>query len=87
MEVRVVGPDGKERDVAVRLVEEPRQLTHFMIPILTNYDSDPDGESTSFVLIDLYVISLFRYTREGAEKEWRFLRWFRWSTGVGELSE
>ena len=62
------------------------------IPLLqgrafTADDSDPDGESTSFVLIDLYVISLFRYTREGREQEWRFLRWFRWSTGVGELSE
>ena len=71
----------------VRLLDVPRQVTAFGIPIVTHYDRDFDADTTSFVLLDLYVISLFRYTREGQEQEWRFLRWFRTSTGVGELSE
>ena len=35
--------------------------------------------------IDLYVISLFRYAREGGEKRWSFLRFFQFASGVGEL--
>ena len=79
--------DGAAHENDVRLLDVPRQVTGFGIPIVTHYDRDFDADSTSFVLLDLYVISLFRYTREGQEKEWRFLRWFRTSTGVGELSE
>jgi len=87
VEVAVLGKDGSVEHHDVELYEPPTKVTGFMIPILMNYDADVAGESTSFVLIDLYVISLFRYTRTGAEKEYRFLRWFQFSSGVGELSE
>ena len=79
--------DGTAHKTDVDLFDIPREWTGYMIPILSHYTRDLQDDETSFVLIDLYVISLFRYTREGQEKEWRFLRWFRTSTGVGELSE
>ncbi len=79
--------DGARQETEVELLDVPREVTGFGIPILTHYDHDPQDDTTSFVLIDLYVISLFRYTRDGEEREWRFLRWFRTSTGVGALSE
>lgn len=79
--------DGAPHETDVALLDVPREVTGFGIPIVTHYDHDPQADTTSFVLIDLYVISLFRYTREGEEREWRFLRWFRTSSGVGALTE
>lgn len=87
VDVTLTTPAGENSIVEVQLQEQPTQVTGYSIPILVHYDADADGEETSFVLIDLYVISLFRYTRVGVEKEWRFLRWLRFSSGVGELSE
>jgi len=87
VEVTTRNVDDTETLHEVELYDPPSKVTGFMIPILTNYEADVEGESTSFVLIDLYFISLFRYTRNGAEKEYRFLRWFQFSSGVGELSE
>jgi membrane-associated protease RseP (regulator of RpoE activity) len=71
----------------VRLHERPSRLTRFSLPVLVTYDADVDGEETSFVLLDLWFISLFRYQRVGAEKRWRFLRFIELSTGVGELTD
>jgi len=79
--------DGSTDDVDVELQSAPTKVTGLSIPILVSYDADADGESTEFVLIDLYLISLFRYTRHGAEREYRFLRWFQFSSGMGELAE
>lgn len=87
VDVTWLDASGAKHETTVHLLEVPRAVTGFGIPILTHYDHDIDADTTSFVLIDLYVISLFRYTREGEEKEWRLLRWFRTSSGVGELSE
>jgi C-terminal processing protease CtpA/Prc len=87
VQVTWIDAGGATHESAVRLFDISREVTGFKIPILTHYERDFDADTTSFVLVDLYVISLFRYTREGQEKEWRFLRWFRTSTGIGELSE
>jgi S1-C subfamily serine protease len=81
----VVDPSGKERTRRVRLLDEGRRTTRFSIPIVATYDATPDRSRESFVLLDLYVISLFRYAREGSEKRWSFLRFFQFSSGVGEL--
>ncbi|MCA8979472.1 MAG: PDZ domain-containing protein [Planctomycetes bacterium] len=87
VDVAWVDEGGSTHETAVELLDVPRRVTGFGIPIVTHYDRDFDADTTSFVLLDLYVISLFRYTREGQEKEWRVLRWFRTSTGIGELAE
>ncbi len=63
------------------------RITEFNIPIVVGYDADAEGSQASFVLLDFWVISLFRYEREGEERHYRFLRFFRFSTGVGDLSE
>lgn len=84
----VIAPkSGRESTVEVRLLDEGRRVTRFSVPVLATYEADAERTRNSFVLLDLYFISLFRYTREGSEKSWRFLRFFHWSSGVGELDE
>ena len=78
---------GASRTAAVTLQEQPTRMTGLSIPILLGYHADAEGESTSFVLLDLWLLSLFRYEREGHEQEWRILRFLRFSRGVGELAE
>ena len=74
-----------EREVRLFLPKEV--ITRSVFPILWGYNADADGENKSLVLIDLYFISLFRYTRTGTEKEWRILRFIQFSSDVGELGE
>ena len=78
---------GKSTSVSVKLLDEGRRLTRFSVPVLATYEGAADRTRESFVLLDLYLISFFRYTREGSEKNWRFLRFFHWASGVGELDE
>ena len=77
--------DGARRSRSVKLLDEGRRVTRASVPILTTYTATADRSRTSFVLLDLYVISLVRYSREGGEKQIRVLRFFEWNTGVGEL--
>ncbi len=76
---------GSEKEARVKLASPPRRVTGFNVPVLTNYSSDPEGKQTSFVLVDLWLISLLRYERDGVEKRWSILRFFRFSSGIGEL--
>ncbi|MFT5050018.1 MAG: hypothetical protein ACI8QZ_001411 [Chlamydiales bacterium] len=57
------------------------------LPILAGYSASADGVEANFYLIDLWLISLFKYRRDGSERHWSILRFLRFSTGVGELSE
>lgn len=75
------------REVKVTLLDEGRRTTRVSFPILATYDATPDRTREEFVLLDLYVISLFRYAREGGEKRWSVLRFFEFASGVGELDE
>ncbi|MEM9799667.1 MAG: PDZ domain-containing protein [Planctomycetota bacterium] len=87
VDLTVETPGSGARDERIRLLDEGRRTTRFSIPILATYDATPDRTRESFVLLDLYVISLFRYQREGNEKRWSILRFFQFSSGVGELEE
>lgn len=81
----VARDSGDVKDVDVTLLDEGRRTTRVSIPVLATYDAAPDRSREEFVLLDLYVISLFRYAREGGEKRWSFLRFFQFASGVGEL--
>lgn len=83
----VARDDGGVQDTEITLLDEGRRTTRFSVPVLATYDAAPDRTRESFVLLDLYVISLFRYAREGGEKRWSILRFFQFSSGVGELDE
>ena len=87
VEVELIGPRGSTSTRKIDLLGEGRRLTRFSVPVLATYDATADRSRASFVLLDLYLISLFRYEREGSEKRWRFLRFFQFASGVGELDE
>ena len=80
-------PGGEERRARVALQDQPRELTRLSIPILLGYHADLARDETSLVVLDLWLFSLMRYERSGEERSWRFLRFFRFATGVGELTE
>ena len=73
--------------VALELWTPPRRTTRFRVPILYDYQADARSDDRSVTVLDLWVISLYEYEREGASKAHRFLRWFEWSSGAGELEE
>jgi membrane-associated protease RseP (regulator of RpoE activity) len=79
-------PDGDETEFDVELLGEGRVLTGVSVPVLFTYHADLEADRRNFVLLDLWIISLFRYERDGGERHWRMLRFFEWSSGVGELS-
>ena len=77
--------DTEVRRTLVRLHGPRRRVTHAGIPILFGYRSDPDGESSSFDLLDIWVLSLFSYRRDGVERSYSLLGLLNFSTDVGEL--
>lgn len=79
--------DGRSQAYDVKLLGEGRVVTRASVPVLVTYDADLEADRRSFVLIDLWLISLLRYERDGNERSWRVLRFFQWSSGVGELGE
>lgn len=64
----------------------PREvLLEAGVPFLASYLHDPSASRTEFTVLDLWLIWLVRYERDGEEHHWSVLRFLRWSTGVGEL--
>jgi len=82
-----VTPDGEARTATVSLQDQERRVTRASVPILFDYAADVEGEDASFTVLDLWILSLFHYERSGEERRWSVLRFFRWSSGVGELAE
>lgn len=85
VEVAFVDPSGARRTRTVELRDQETRVTRVSLPVLFGYSADVEGEETHVVLVDLWFISLFRYERQGKERHWSFLRFFRFATGVGEL--
>lgn len=88
IEVDYRAPGASEvQRASVELYRPPRRVVEATLPILAGYRSEVSGETARFYLLDLWIISLFRYRREGAERHYRVLRFFTYSSGVGELGE
>lgn len=73
--------------VEVELLEPPRVLTGLGLPILFHFDRDLTADTTEFAVVDLWLIALYDYRRQGEARRHRILRWIRWQTGEGTLSE
>ncbi|MFT5464593.1 MAG: hypothetical protein ACI8QS_003495, partial [Planctomycetota bacterium] len=88
VKVEFLAPGSDEpKRASVDLFAPSRRITEASLPILAGYHSTVDGESKGFYLLDLYVISLLRYRRDGAERELRILRFISFSSEAGELME
>jgi hypothetical protein len=88
-EVELAGttPDGDVESWDVELLGEGRVVTRASLPILFTWDANLEADRSTFVVLDLWLISLLRRERDGGEVRWRVLRFIEWSTGVGELGE
>ncbi len=86
VELDFTPPGGRADHARVELVGPVTYLAGFSVPFVVSYSCDPEGPTKELVLLDLWIISLFRYHREGVERNWSFLRFFRFSRGIGELS-
>lgn len=84
---RPAGEGEQEREVEVKLFDAPTRVIEASLPILAGYHGSVDGSESRFYLIDLWIISLFKYRREGQERHYSFLRFIEFSSGVGVLSE
>ncbi len=80
-------PEGGGGEAKVKLLAAPTRVTKVSLPVLFTYAADPDRDETRCAVLDLWFISLFRYRREGGEREWRFLRFLSFAKGVGDLTE
>ena len=49
------------------------------------WEAEPDGSKVKFELVDIWILSLFRYERVEGERTWTLLSLFDYSTGVGSL--
>ncbi len=85
--IRFLNEEGEPEARDVTLRDEVTRVIDASIPVLASYHATADGGESSFVLLDLWILSLVRYERVGAERRWRLLRFFEFATGVGDLAE
>lgn|GEM_PF-934636 len=83
----VIDRQGNYSEVRVVLLDVPRRVLDFDLPFLINYTSNADGSVVSLSLLDAWIIWLMRYERTELEEHWSFLRFIRFSSGVGELGQ
>lgn len=81
------GTSRATRRVSVRLWAPARHTTRVSLPILLDWRADPGGTSADLSILDLWILSLFDYHREGLARQWRVLRWIAWETDAGALEE
>ena len=87
VELSAVVGDAEPKLYPVKLLDVPRRTLEAKIPFLIGYESDREGNSVSFYMLDFWLLWLVRYERSGKEETWSFLRFIRYSSGIGDLSE
>lgn len=90
-EVRFTLAGSNPRQVEAELQSQPTKITGVKLPVLLEYEAAIGGGRTTTKVIDLYILQLFEYRRDGGERTWVLLELFGWevfsfSTGVGELA-
>ncbi|MFH0945402.1 MAG: PDZ domain-containing protein [Planctomycetota bacterium] len=75
------------RVVELELFAPERILTGLAVPILFTYEHDPAEDRVEFALLDFWLFALYDYRRDMRATRHRFLRFFVFETGVGELTE
>ena len=75
------------RTVECDLWEPERTLTRLSVPILFGYRFDPAEDQVEFSLIDVWLLAVYDYRRDVHTRRHRFLRFFVFETGAGELAE
>lgn len=79
------------REVTMTLLSPSTRITQAKLPFLWEYEAQADGSTVELDVVDLVVLRLFHYERDGSERTWELLTLFGWTpfrfgTGVGELS-
>jgi hypothetical protein len=77
----------ESREVDLTLWEPERQVTAFSFPILFHYKSDPPNDTVKSSFLDLWLFALFAYERQGLTRRYSILRFIKFETRVGELTE
>jgi membrane-associated protease RseP (regulator of RpoE activity) len=75
------------RTVRAKLWEPERHLTAFELWPLLAWAESPDESRAAFELLDLWLIWLVKYEREGGTSRTSILRLIEWETGAGALTE
>ena len=71
----------------LRLWTPGRRLSRLSLGPIVNYESSLDPDSSKFSLLDLWLFSLFSYSRTEGERQYSLFSILRFNTGYGELTE
>lgn len=82
-----VEDDQGVRTLLIELWEPEWTLTRLSVPILFGYQYEPEDDRVRFSLIDFWLFAVYDYRRDARSARHRFLRFFVFETGVGELTE
>ncbi len=85
--VQFVDADNILQSKSIKLWDPGRRLSQFSLWPFFSYRNDLSPSTTKFSLLDLWIISLFKYERQGNERNYRLFTLFKFGTGTGELVE
>lgn len=85
--LRVLGVDGRERELTVRAWEPGTALTRLGLWPVFCWEDELESDRGVFWIGDLLLLQLFRVDRLGTERRWSVLGLLHWRTGTALLQE
>ena len=79
--------DGTPLELPVRLWDPGRRVSEVSLGPLLRYESSLSPDRTRFSLLDLWLFSVYRYTRDGGERQHSLLGVFNFTSDYGALQE
>ncbi len=76
---------GELEEIQVRLWDPGRRISRITLGPLLNYETSISPSSESFSLLDLWLFSVYSYTRQNGERSHSLLGLINFSSDVGEL--
>lgn len=87
LQLVVLDPDGTRRAASLHLPPPDRHLTELSLWPLFSWSETPDEQKGELVLLDLWLIWLFKREHDGEATKSSILRFLSWESGVGALAE
>lgn len=85
LELTIADDAGAPREVRVDLYDPPRRIKELRVPLLVTYRRDFAEDTVDFAAIDFWLFAIYDYRRQGPAVRHRFLWFFSFESGVGDL--
>ena len=83
--LQYIDAENQLNETTLTLWDPGRRIRRFALWPLFSYQSDLSPSTTRLTILDLWIVSLFKYQRQENERNYQLFTLFKFGTGAGEL--